>query len=256
MSESPTPPSTDTVDEVAQTIPVPKERLKGLQAMASTDSQFDLMGAMGGWRGLIESTGPGLVFVVVFVAARELTPALIGSLALAAAVIIARLIQRSDLTQAFSGSLGVLIGVLWAWRTGEAADYFAWGFIVNAAWSLGLLISLLVRWPAFGFIVAGLQSRHLTQWRDNPATYRTAKLLTFMWLGLFLSRLLVQLPLYFADNVGALGTARLAMGVPATVLVVWLSWLVVRASDRKNGVTIDEVEGESDYAADDDAGQP
>jgi hypothetical protein len=45
---------------------------------------------------------------------------------------------------------------------------------------------------------------------------------------MFVLRLLVQLPLYAADAVTALGAARLAMGVPLFGLTVWLSWLVLR----------------------------
>ena len=41
-------------------------------------------------------------------------------------------------------------------------------------------------------------------------------------------RLVVQVPLYLADNVVALGTTRLIMGVPLYALGLWLAWLVSR----------------------------
>jgi hypothetical protein len=35
-------------------------------------------------------------------------------------------------------------------------------------------------------------------------------------------------PLYFADNVVALGITRLLMGVPLYALALWLAWLISR----------------------------
>ena len=49
-----------------------------------------------------------------------------------------------------------------------------------------------------------------------------------MWAGLFLLRLAVQVPLYFAGAVVALGVARTAMGLPLFALGIWLTWLMVR----------------------------
>jgi hypothetical protein len=49
-----------------------------------------------------------------------------------------------------------------------------------------------------------------------------------MWAGLFIVRLLVQLPLYAASAVVALGIARTAMGLPLFGLGLWLTWRMVR----------------------------
>ena len=46
--------------------------------------------------------------------------------------------------------------------------------------------------------------------------------------GLFALRLVVQLPLYLAGAVVALGVARTAMGLPLFALGVWLTWRLVR----------------------------
>jgi len=53
---------------------------------------------------------------------------------------------------------------------------------------------------------------------------------TWLWAGLFALRLLVQLPLYLAGAVVALGVARTAMGLPLFALGLWLTWLLVRGS--------------------------
>ena len=49
---------------------------------------------------------------------------------------VLRLVQRTPVTQAVGGLLGVLVGVVWAWQSGRAEDYFAMGLWTNAAYSL------------------------------------------------------------------------------------------------------------------------
>ncbi len=125
---------------------------------ALTAEQFSVGDAVGGVRGLIESVAPGLVFVVVFVASQSLRWSLISSVAVAVVAVILRLIQRTPITQAFGGLLGVAIGVIWAWRSGEAQNYYAWGLWTNAAYLAAMVASIVVRWPAVGLVVEAMRS--------------------------------------------------------------------------------------------------
>lgn len=204
---------------------------RGVRAL--TSDEFSVAEAVGGTRGLVESVLPGLVFVVAFLLVRELVPALVAAGAVALAAVVLRLVQRTPLTQAFSGVIGVGIGVLWASRTGEAQDFFVWGLWVNAVWAAGGLVSLLVRWPFVGVVVSLLRGTG-TGWRtgqDVAAQQLRRRYVwaTWLWVAMFAVRLAVQLPLYLqgTDAVGWLGTARLAMGVPLFALVLWLTWLLV-----------------------------
>lgn len=197
----------------------------GVRSLAASD--FSLADAIGGWRGLVESVAPGLVFVVVFVAGREIPPAVIASLAVALLAVLARLVTRTPVTQAFAGTIGVVIGVVWAWRTGEAENFYVWGLITNAGFALAVLVSILVRWPVVGLVVGALRGVG-TGWRSDPAHVRRYTLASWLWFGLFAVRLAVQLPLYFRAEVAWLGTARLVMGVPLWALTLWLTWLLVR----------------------------
>lgn len=192
--------------------------------------EFDFMAAVGGVRGLVESIAPGLVFVVVFLITRELLPALVASSALAVLAVVGRLVQRTPLTQAFSGLLGVAISVVWAWQTGEAANFFQWGLWVNAAYLVGTVLSILVRWPLVGAIVALIRGEW-EGWRSSPM-YRRYVMATWLWAGLFAARLAVQVPLLLDDAVGWLGTAKLLMGVPLFAVVIWLTWLMVREPEE------------------------
>lgn len=192
--------------------------------------EFDFMAAVGGVRGLVESIAPGLVFVVVFLITRELLPALVASSALAVLAVVVRLVQRTPLTQAFSGMLGVAISVVWAWQTGEAANFFQWGLWVNAAYLVGTVLSILLRWPLVGAIVALIRGEW-EGWRSSPM-YRRYVMATWLWAGLFAARLAVQVPLLLDDAVGWLGTAKLLMGVPLFAVVIWLTWLMVREPEE------------------------
>jgi hypothetical protein len=41
-------------------------------------------------------------------------------------------------------------------------------------------------------------------------------------------RLAVELPLYFADAIQALGALKLVLGVPLYAATLWVTWLLVR----------------------------
>ena len=211
----------------------------GLGAIARDErlTPRDVLGAVGGVRGILEALLPGLVFLVVYTTLTSfsgwdtqaaLVPSLAASVGLAVVFTVARIVTKSQPTQAIAGLVGVLASAALALWTGNARDNYVLGFFTNAAYALGLLISLLVRWPALGLIVGFLMGDGLA-WRQDPRKYRAAQFLTLVWIGLFVARLVVQVPLYLVDNVEALGATRLLMGVPLYALVVVFSWLVVRA---------------------------
>jgi hypothetical protein len=218
-------------DDVASSNVAPGAQLRGVRALTGDD--FSFREAIGGVRGLIESTTPGLVFVVVYLLVRDLTPALIASLAVAATAVAVRLVQRTPTTQAFSGIGGIVIGAIWAWRTGEPQDFYTWGLWVNLGWCLGALISILVRWPVVGVVVSLLRG-HDMSWRSEagPAAShlrRRYTWATWLWVGVFGGRLAVQVPLWMQGEaaLGWLGTAKLVMGVPLFAVALWITWLLV-----------------------------
>lgn len=195
--------------------------------------EFSVVDAVGGVRGLVESALPGLVFVVVFVATRELVPSLVAAAVVTVVAVVARLVQRTPATQAFSGVVGVAVGVVWAMTTGRAENFFAGGLLANVGFTLGALVSILVGWPVVGVVVS-LVRGHDMSWRTDPEAVpqrRRYVRASWLWVGLFAARLAVQVPLYLQgeDAVGLLGTAKLVMGVPLFALGLWLTWLMVAA---------------------------
>lgn len=188
---------------------------------------FSVQDAIGGWRGFVESAAPGIVFVVAYLGWGGFRIPVIASVAVMAVLVAVRLLQRTPATQALSGAVGVAIGAVWAWRSGDASGYFVPGLWVNAAYLAGVLLSMAVGWPIVG-VVMGLIRGEGTSWRERPAERRRYQLASGVVAGMFVLRLAVQVPLYLAGAVAALGTAKLAMGVPLFALTLWGVWLLAR----------------------------
>lgn len=136
----------------------PRATIKARGMNALTAQEFNALASVGGIRGLIEAVAPGLAYLVLFVITRELSVALVGSLSVAAVLVVLRLIQRTPVTMAFSGVVGVGIGLFVAWKSGDAQDFYVWGLLVNAAYMIVMLVTVLVRWPGVGVLVEMLKS--------------------------------------------------------------------------------------------------
>jgi len=193
---------------------------------------FSFAEAVGGWRGLVESALPGIVYVAVFMFTKTWFAPTIAALGVVAVLVIIRLIQGGKVTQSLSGVVGVGIGAIWAWRTGNATNFYAGGLWIAGAYLTGVLISMAVRWPVAG-IVMGLVHGTGTAWRANPVDMRRAQIGSAVVAAMFAIRLAVQLPLYWADETVALGTAKLVLGTPLFALTLWVTWLIVRNVGRK-----------------------
>lgn len=204
--------------------------------------------AIGGWRGVAETLVPGLLFLVIFTFTRDARISAIAPAALALVAVVVRLVRREPLVSVFSGAAGVAIAVLATLLTGRGADYYVPGFITNIVWSAGLLISMAVGWPLVGVALGALRG-DLTGWRSDRVLKRVAMWLTLLWSGLFIARLAVQVPLYFAarepDGIAAtdaLGVARLVMGVPLFALVIVFTWMVLSKLTRSSDDPADETD--------------
>lgn len=184
--------------------------------------------AIGGWRGMLDSGLPAVVFVVVYlVNGRVLQPALIAAIGAGVVILVWRLLRRQPLTQVLAGFGGVAISAYVSSRTGEARDFFLWGLIVNVAYGSAFLISLAVRWPLMG-VVVGAITGDPTGWRKDPQLRRTFAAATWVWVFVFGGRILVQVPLYLAGWVGALGTAKILMGWPLFLFGAYVTYRLLR----------------------------
>jgi hypothetical protein len=183
--------------------------------------------AIGGWRGLIDSGVPTAVFVVAYiVTGQQLRPSLVAAVASGVLIAVLRLLRREPLQQVLAGFAGVAISAFVAERTGDAANYFLTGILINIAYGGAYLVSILVRWPLMGLIV-GYFRGDAKGWRADRRQYLAYLTASWIWVAMFALRLLVQVPLYLAGAVGLLGAARLLMGWPMFLLAAYLTYRVL-----------------------------
>lgn len=176
---------------------------------------------------MVETSVPALAFVLAYVVSGSDTEIAAGiAVGLAVLMALGRLARRESPQYALSGIFGVVLAAVLATKTGKAENFYLPGLLLNVAYASAFLVSILVRRPLVGVIVAQLQGEH--RWRDHPERMRAYTQASWLWVGLFLFRLAVQLPLYLAGAVVALGIARTAMGIPLFAFGLWWTYRVVR----------------------------
>lgn len=210
-------------------------RRAGLDPAQSRSAGHVVWHAMGGVRGVLESILPSLAFLIAYTVTADpvthqgdLWLSLAVSVGLAVVFTVIRIVMRQPAAAALGGLIAVVAAAALSLFTGRAQDNFVWGFITNAAYGTAFLVSALVGWSLIG-LAAGFLMNEGTAWRRSPRKRRVFFWLAIAWAALFAARLAVQLPLYFAGNVAALGTLKLLMGLPLFAPLVAVTWLAVRA---------------------------
>jgi hypothetical protein len=190
-------------------------------------SPTSLADSVGGVRGMVETSAPAVAFVGAYAISGSDTE-LAAGVAVGLAVVLAagRLLRGESPRFALSGLIGVALAAVFATKTGKAENFYLPGLLANAGYATAFLVSILVRWPLVGVIAAQLQGEQ--RWREDPERMRTYTRASWLWAGLFVVRLVVQLPLYLAGDVVSLGIARTAMGIPLFALGLWWTYRMVR----------------------------
>lgn len=203
------------------------------------EEERDLLSEMGGPQGIADSSLPGLVFIAVYtLGGSDLQLASIAAVGLGALIAVYRLIRGESAKYAFGGFFGVLIAAFIATRTGKAEDFFLPGLLLNAGYAIAYVISILVRWPLIGVFVGPLMGDGMT-WRADPERVRLFSRASWLWAGMFMVRLIVQLPLYLTSSLVALGIAKTVMGLPIFALTLWLTYLML----KREGLDLKRVTG-------------
>ena len=176
---------------------------------------------------LIDSSLPTAVFLVAYlVSGSQLRVAVVAALAAGVVVAGLRLLRHESLQHVLGGFLGVVIAAVVAHRTGAAEDFFLPGLLLNVAYGAAFLVSILVRRPLVGLGVSLMSPE--SDWRGDPDLARACYRASWVWVALFGVRLLVQVPLYLAGSVEALGVAKLVLGFPAFALAGLLTYRLLQ----------------------------
>jgi len=192
---------------------------------------------LGGWRGLIESSVPVLVFVVTNVV-WTLRPALVLSVATAVGLAVIRLAQKRPIRHALNGLFGIGIGAVLAWRSGNARDFYLPGIFYSYAYALVMLGSIAIKRPLVGWIWSIVADGGSQQWRQNPRLVRTFAWLTALWAATWIAKVSVQAVLYVTHQDTALGVARIVLGFPPYLLLLVVTVWIVRRVLRAEPATV------------------
>lgn len=196
-----------------------------------------LLDAVGGPLGVAESALPPVAYITAYTVSGEPATSAWIAVAIGGAMAAARIVRGQTVQYALAGLVGIALAAFIVSRTGRAEDFFVPGLLANAAYAIGCAISIAVGRPAVGLVVGMLRGEGAA-WRADRARVRAYTRATWLWFAVFCTRLGVQLPLYLAGAVVALGTARVAMGVPIFALAVWLTWLILRAYEPKGQLPV------------------
>jgi len=199
-----------------------------------------LLGSVGGVQGLVETTLPGFLYVLSFTITRDVVIAA----SVVGVAVLALTIRHFVLKRPWTQLVGSLVGVgLAIWLTlrpgGQAGDFYLKDFWINAAYGSVLLLSVIVRFPLIGVLMGFLTNQGLS-WRKDRRKVRFFDLVTLLWVGLFATRLIVEVPLYLAGDVVTLGFVKIVLGLPFYLTMIWISWLLLR------GVVKAELDGNLD----------
>lgn len=143
--------------------------------------------AIGGTRGVIDSALPATAFVLTRLATDSLNTAIVVALVVGVGLLGLRTRRGEPLTQVWSGFFGLVIAVLFARATGTGEGFFLPGIITTGLTGVGFALSLLVRRPAVGLVLAAFDEKY-AGWRDHPGLYRAVQLATAVWTVTFFIR--------------------------------------------------------------------
>lgn len=199
--------------------------------MSENADKAKILSAIGGVKGLIDSGLPALLFLITFNITKDVRDSAYAALTLSLLLTLARLVKRETIQHAVSGVIGVGICAWIAMRTGRAEDFYLPGLWTNAIYGSVYLVSIIARWPVIGLVIGPLLEENL-RWRKDPVRTKVYIKATWLWVGMFAIRLLVQYPLYLSGNVNLLGSARLIMGYPLFIATAWATWLVIKSGPK------------------------
>ncbi|WP_353950271.1 DUF3159 domain-containing protein [Knoellia sp. S7-12] len=193
-----------------------------------------LSSALGGWRGSLETALPTIAFIGVWSWRQDLRAAVWTAVSVAVVLAVLRIVQRSSLQHVFGAVIATGLAAFFAMRSGKAEDAFLPGMLISGAYLVGTLASILVKWPVVGFLVGAGNPRVADDpfgWRRDAGMVRVCSRLTWVLVALYIVRLSIQIPLYLAGEVAALGVAKIVLGWPLWLGgVAVMGWLLVRGN--------------------------
>jgi hypothetical protein len=184
-----------------------------------------LLDAFGGVLGMVETTVPGLVFVVIYTINHDIKSSALAALALSVALGVARLARKDTLKHAFSGVFGIAFGALFAMMSGNAKNFYLPGMLYTLGLGVAYVVSALAGFPLLGLILGPVFKENLSWRTRNPGRLRAYTKASWAWGLILLAKSAILFPLYWWGNATQLGWVKVALGIPPFLLSVYLTWI-------------------------------
>ena len=182
-----------------------------------------LSSAVGGARGSFEAALPTVAFVGAWTWRHDVKIAVIASGVIVVILLIVRLATRQTPRYVLSAVLATAVAAFFALRSGRPEAAFLPGILTSAVWGAVALLSVVVRWPLVGFMVAAGDpqlAEDPTAWRRDRGLVTVCQRLTMVLVALYAVRVVIMFPLYLAGQVTLLGVTKIALGWPAYLCAV------------------------------------
>ncbi len=189
-----------------------------------------LSSALGGARGSLETALPTVAFVVAWAWRHDVVAAVGASVAIVLALLAVRLVMRQTPRYVLMALFATAAAAFFALRSGKAEAAFLPGILTSAGWGVASLISVLVRWPIVGFMVAAGDPHMVedpTGWRRDRGLVAVCQRLTMVLVLLYAVRVVVMFPMYLAGQVELLGVAKIALGWPAYLCALAIMGMIL-----------------------------
>jgi uncharacterized membrane protein len=166
---------------------------------------------------------PPLIFVIIN-GYFGLSVAIIISLLIALVFFIYRVVSKQSFSYALFGLVGILLAGGFAFVANNATNFFLPDIITNGFILVVAIGSLIIDKPIAAYL------SHLTRgwslnwfWRkDILPAYREV---TYLWTAFFFIRTIIQIVLFIENDVNALLWTSTIMGLPATFLILTISYV-------------------------------
>jgi hypothetical protein len=188
--------------------------------------RYQLSQSLGGARGMIESALPFVAFTIAWVVGRQLYPAIGAAVGTALMLAAIRLVQRQSIKYVVQAIIPTAIAVLIATRTGRAQDVFLPGILYNGALAVISIVTVVIRRPLVGFII-GAAVGDPTGWVKDKGLVRMTSKLTLVLAVPYITRFVIQLPLFLAGEVVWLGVAKVVLGWPLLIAALTVIGLML-----------------------------
>ncbi len=173
--------------------------------------------------GLLDTVLPPVLFLLLNGLA-GFRAAMIGALALSALISVLRLRRGQSVLYALGGMGSVGLAIALALLLGRSEGYFLPG-IINGGLTVALtLVSLLIGKPIVAW-TSYLARRWPLDWYWHPRVRPAYNEVTVAWLIYFALRLFWQVTVFRNQDIGQLAWVNMLTGLPATILLLVVSYL-------------------------------